>query len=160
MPPDDRIPEQPSPYEELVEAFGDSGHKILKAELLKFLRVLDFKAQAAFDRTIRNEKVISSLDDCVALMAEESEELKDKLRKDFYNKPARGNATEGSHSYQEAQGLSSRMPDMVEDEDMWDAEIIMDDPYDQANFDDALDLLQNINPSVSPYRLFKLLSNS
>lgn len=150
---------QSDPYEELVEAFEGSGHKILKAGLLKFLRILDMKAQVAFDRTVVNEKVISSLDDCVALMAEESEDLKDKLRKDFYNKPARGNSIETSPEYQHIQGLSNRLPDMDNDDDMWEARVVFENFVDQESFDEALELLMTINPSISEYKLFKLLNN-
>jgi len=149
---------QSDPYEELVASFSDSGRDV-KQDLLKFLRILDMKAQAGFDRTVMNEKVISSLDECVAQMSQENEDLKDKLTKDFYNKPARNNYIESSPEYQRQQGLNTRMPDMEEDSDMWETEVIFENSVDQDFFDDAVDLLMMINPSISQYKLFKLLSN-
>jgi hypothetical protein len=162
MPHNERIPEQPNPYEELVLSLSHRVDRPSTKALLKYLRILDMKAQVAFDRTIRNEKVISSIDDCVASMSEESEELKDKLRKDFYNKPTKTNSVERSQPYQQAQGFteSSRLPDMDEDRDMWDCEVVFDDPYEQAAFDDAVDILQTINPEISIYKLYKILENS
>ena len=156
--PDNGDTKQPDPYEELEKAFSDSGHDP-KKELLKFLRILDMKAQVAFDRTVVNEKVINSLDDCVALISSEGEDLKDKLRKDFYNKPARGNPIEASPEYQQVQGLSTRIPDMDEDEDLWEARVVFENFVDQESFDEALELLMTINPSISEYKLFKLLNN-
>jgi len=149
-----------SPYEELVDSLGFYSDSAPTNALLKFLKILDFKAQVAFDRTVANQKILTSLDEELFLNIEENEGLRDKLTKEFYNKTNFDNAIESSPQYQQAQGLNTKRPDMEEDADMWKTEIIFEDPYDQANFDDAVGLLQTINPEVSTYKLFKVLTDN
>lgn len=156
---EDERSEKRSLYEELEEAMTTYKTSKVTIALLRFLRELDMKAQVAFNRTVMNEKVINSLDESVFVMSEEAEGLKDKLVREFFNKPNFTNPIESSADYLAEQGLDSRRPDMEEDDDMWEHEIIFDDPYVQANFDDALEILYTINPKISAYRLFKLLTD-
>lgn len=147
----DRIPQQPSPYEELVKDWPNA------SALLKFLKILDFKAQAAFDRTVSNQKVLSSFDDEFFLNIQENEEIREVLRKNFFNRPNVTNPIECSREYQSEQGLTQKAPPL--DDPDYDIAIDVDFGEDGLNraFDSALKLLQRINPDIGSYDLYEFI---
>jgi len=161
MPINDRIPEQSSPLENVIQAIGNN---IVSSEveeaLISFFRAVDMKAQVAFDKAVATEKIVASMDEDLYTMSQESEALKDKLRKEFFNKPNKTNPIERGKHYQSVQGLDERQPDLDEDESIWQYSINFEDPYHQEMFDESADMLREINPELSTFKLYKLLTNT
>ena len=152
----------PEPIDELIEKLKQPlNTRTLCDTLIPFLRIMDFKTQVAYDRSVTNEKVLNSLDDCVYDMSEEAAELQDVLRKQFFQKPNPNNDIEQSQEYIQREGLNVRPRDPVDLElevgEQVEGVFTFETAEDLLNFKEAMEALTRITTHVDPELVYASL---
>ena len=128
-------------------------------DLKMFLKIQDMKIDNLFNMFKSLNSRHTSLDETTAIMSEELEEFKEKLRNDFYNN-VNTDTNEGLVAYQEAEGMTERPLDVETMRNSgYHFEFELLNPEQDALYRKILALCKELCPEMEDIDLYEFLSD-